>query len=183
MKKMGGDVDKELPANKPQLGRFDDLTLPMEYQALLLLGDATSTSLIAPSLAYYNITGVQILGTNRWGSKEFLSLGGGYIEGAVFVDGFFADSHWPQVADFVSSFKQAFGETPDIIAAQSYDAASMILRFIRSGIRSREDVKEALLRLKEYPGVSGYTTILPSGDSRKELFILTVEEGKIVQLN
>ena len=35
--------------------------------------------------------------------------------------------------------------------------------------------------LKDFPGVSGDTTILPSGDSLKSLVKLTVKEGDIAE--
>ena len=124
-----------------------------------------------------------LLGSSLWHSDKLLAWGGSYLEGSVFVDGFFAESPWPQVAEFVAGFKKAFGEEPDILSAQAYDAASIILDLIESGVREREAMRDAMLRVEEYPGVSGYTTIQPTGESKKELFVLTVKEGKLVQIN
>jgi ABC-type branched-subunit amino acid transport system substrate-binding protein len=183
LKLMGGVEDKDLPQQPLDGEEGSGHALSLEYQAIFIAGDAASASLIAPALQYYNMDGVRLLGSGLWHSDKLISWGGDYMEGAVFVDGFFAGSPWPQVVDFVRSFKQAFGEEPDILAAQAYDAASIVLDLIQSGIREREDMRDALLRVQDYPGASGYTTIQPSGEAKKELFILTVKDGKVSQIN
>lgn len=180
---IGGMPDQEVPSPQPEAAETPRRQPPLKYQAIFIPGDAPSSTLILRALQYYNITGVTLLGSDEWNSSELISQAKGYAEGAVFVDGFFASSSWPHVADFVKSYRTSLGEEPDIISAQAYDAASILLQFIGAGLQEREAIKEALLRLKRYPGVSGYTTFLPSGEAEKELFILTVKNGQIVQLN
>lgn len=186
---MGGHSDEDKPKEKTEeegkfekiYAEFDDTT-PLEFQAIFIPGDPADVSLIIRALDYYNLGDLKLLGTSRWNSKKLLKWGGSYLEGAVFVDGFFAGSEWTHVADFVNGFKNTFGEEPDIISAQSFDTASILLKFIQTGINKREAVEEALLNLVEYPGVSGFTTFLANGDAEKELFILTVKNGKVMQL-
>ncbi len=183
LKQIGGKTDEELDSLQSEEAESDNKTPQMEYQSIFIPGDAASSSLILASLKYYNITGVKLLGTRQWNSPLFLKRSKGYSEGAVFIDGFFSESPWPQVEDFVKSYKTAYDEEPDIISAQAFDSASILLDLIRSGARDREAIKEGLLDMKDYPGVSGYTTFLPSGEPEKELFILTVRNGKVIQIN
>jgi hypothetical protein len=42
---------------------------------------------------------------------------------------------------------------------------------------------ENLKIVKNFPGVTGKTTLLPSGDSEKNIFALTIKRKKIVQEN
>ncbi|HAP66702.1 MAG TPA: branched-chain amino acid ABC transporter substrate-binding protein, partial [Nitrospinae bacterium] len=58
----------------------------------------------------------------------------------------------------------------------------IILEIIKNGAKNREDVKNGLLNLIDYNGVSGITTIQQSGDSEKTLYFLTVKHGKIVEI-
>ena len=154
----------------------------LKYEAIFIPGSADKVGLILPQLVYYNVSGFQILGGNGLNSPELIKVGGKYAEGVIFVDGFFSRSENPVVREFVERYRVFYHKEPDILAAQSYDAAIMILGIIKKGARNREDIKRELLNLHEYNGVTGITTIQPSGDSKKELFFLTIKNGKIVEV-
>jgi len=104
------------------------------------------------------------------------------VEGAVFVDGFFIDSPLFYVKEFVKNYRETFGEDPDILAAQAYDATEIILKALNQA-GNREELRESLLRVRNFPGVSGTTSITPSGDSEKTLFFLTIRNKKIIQID
>ncbi len=157
--------------------------LRLNYDAIFIPGYHDKVGLIIPELAFYNITGVKCLGDNGWNSPDLIKIGGKYINGSIFVDGFFVNSHHPLTRRFVKDFRDIFRRNPDILSAQAYDAARIIITIFREGARAREDIKDALFMVKDYPGVSGKTTILPSGDSEKSLYILTIKNKKIVQIN
>ncbi|MBI3815032.1 MAG: ABC transporter substrate-binding protein, partial [Nitrospinae bacterium] len=108
--------------------------------------------------------------------------GGKYAEGIIFADGFFPASEKPAVKEFVERYKIFYNKEPDILAAQAYDAARIILSLIKNGAKNREEIKNGLLNLKDYNGVSGAAAIQSSGDSQKTLFFLTVKNGKIVEI-
>ncbi|MBI5183052.1 MAG: penicillin-binding protein activator [Nitrospinae bacterium] len=157
--------------------------LKLRYDAIFIPGYYDKVGLIIPQLAFYNIKGVKCLGGNGWNSPDLVKIGGEYINGSIFVDGFFVDSYYTRTRRFVQEFRGIFRTNPDILSAQAYDAAQIIITILREGARTREDIRDALLMVKDYPGVSGKTTILPSGDSKKSLYILTVKDNKIVQIN
>jgi ABC-type branched-subunit amino acid transport system substrate-binding protein len=156
---------------------------PIDYDALLIPGYFNKVGLLAPQLAFYNVTGVTLLGGNGWNSPELLTIGEHYVEGAIFVDGFFAGSPNPEVKTFVENFRLTFGTEPDILAAQAYDAAGLVLKVLKEGASSREQLREGLLTIQGYPGASGATTITETGDAQKNLFLLMVRRGKIEQIN
>jgi len=122
------------------------------------------------------------LGGNGLNSPDLIRIGGKYSEGVIFVDGFFPSSENPILKEFVERYKVFFSKEPDIHSANSYDAARIILEIIKNGAKNREDVKNGLLNLIDYNGVSGITTIQQSGDSEKTLYFLTVKHGKIVEI-
>jgi branched-chain amino acid transport system substrate-binding protein len=97
------------------------------------------------------------------------------------VDGFYVNSQNKRTVKFVDMFLSTFGQNPTIHSAQSYDVANIFVKFIQERAFNRLDVLEKLRTLKDYPGVSGDTTILPSGDSLKSLVRLTVKEGDIAE--
>ena len=100
-----------------------------------------------------------------------------------FVDGFYAQSKRPEVVQFVKQYKSTFAETPTILSAQSYDAAKMFVDAIRSGANNRLQIKGKLTRIRGFRGVSGRTTILPSGEVNKKLFTVKINKKKIMEDN
>ncbi len=153
------------------------------FDAVYLPGYAEDVGLIAPQLAYYNISSVQLLGSHHWNSVELIRRGERFVEGAVFTDGFFADSTHTDIAEFVEGYRRTYGEEPTLFSAQAYDAAEMILQVLYKGGKSREDIRNGLLAQKNFPGISGLTHVLASGDMEKELFLIRVENGSFRQIN
>jgi branched-chain amino acid transport system substrate-binding protein len=106
------------------------------------------------------------------------------VEGAVFVDGFFRYSGYPFVKEFVNRSFERYGEEPTILEAQGFDAAGIMLSLAgRADVRTRDELRRALARLQNYPGVTGATSFDERGDAQKVLFLLQVKNGNIVQIN
>jgi ABC-type branched-subunit amino acid transport system substrate-binding protein len=105
------------------------------------------------------------------------------VEGAVFVDGFFADSPAPVVREFVEKFRLHYAKTPDLLAAQAYDSLFILAQAIKAGATTREELREELLKVRDFPGVSGTTSFNDDGNAAKIPFLLAIQNGRIVQLN
>lgn len=80
-------------------------------------------------------------------------------------------------------FQKNYGELPSNFSAQAYDAAGIFFESIRSGADNRIKLRDSLVKVKNYPGVTGKTRMLKSGDSEKNIFTLTVKRKKIVEEN
>lgn len=153
-------------------------------EALFLPDDARQVAQILPQLAFSRLDQLQLLGTSGWNDPELVRMAGPLSEGAVFVDGFFTGSRWPEVADFVARFQAAYGVPPSILAAQGYDAARMLLTVLsRADVRDRATVRQALGALRDFPGVTGRTRFGLTGEAEKTLFLLQVQDGAVVQIN
>jgi branched-chain amino acid transport system substrate-binding protein len=150
-----------------------------DFEAIFIPDDFKRINLLVPQLAYYDITEVQLLGTNGWHSSELIRNSGKFVEGAIFVDGFFRESPLPVVKSFVMDFADTFPFPPTLLDALGFDTTKIILRTISDkGHFSRE----ALLSFTGYTGVTGFTGFTPEGEAMKDLFLLTVSEGKIRQI-
>jgi branched-chain amino acid transport system substrate-binding protein len=157
------------------------VTLELSYDAIFIPGSFDKVRLIVPQLAFYNIEDVLLMGGNGWNSRELVDAARNHLKNVLFVDGFYADSRNKRTVKFVDMFLSTFGQNPTIHSAQSYDTANIFVKFITEGAFNRLDVLEKLRALKDFPGVSGDTTLLPSGDSLKSLVKLTVKEGDIAE--
>jgi ABC-type branched-subunit amino acid transport system substrate-binding protein len=154
-----------------------------DFQALFIPDAYNRVAMIVPQLAYHDLTGIRLIGTSGWDSPELLKTDTKQLEGAVFVDGFFSGSFRPEVNDFIEEFYTAYGREPDVMEALVYDAADMTVKAVignRSG--TREAFRQGLLQLNRFPGVTGRTSFPSNRDAEKELFVLMVRDGKIVQV-
>src|SRR5690606_13881896 len=115
-----------------------------------------------------------LLGESGWNHPELLRRAGSWVEGAVFMDGFFTDSPDASVREFVQSYRAMFNANPDLVAAQSYDAMLMLLRVLKQRPQTREEVMAHLRNIRDFQGATGRASVLPSGDLDKHLFVLTV---------
>jgi len=158
----------------PPMVDFEALVIPDYYDKVVL---------IAPQLAYYDVVGVQLLGSHGWNSPKLLELGGRYVDGAVFVDGFFKDSKRPEVRAFVEDFRKEFSEDPDILSALAYDSVNIIMSVVRSGgVSTREDLRQKLSVLRNYKGVTGLTSFGASGEVDKSLGLYRIEGRHIEEI-
>jgi ABC-type branched-subunit amino acid transport system substrate-binding protein len=153
------------------------------FDALYLPGHAERVGLIIPQLAFYNIKGVAMIGSNDWHSPDLIERAERHVEGAVFTDGFFPESVDPAIKPVIDAYRSAYQEDPDLLSVQAYDAAMMVLMLLKEHKDTPPAIREGLLAMKEYPGISGVTTFPGSGEAQKKLFLIKVQDGKFVLFN
>lgn len=184
MRALGGMDDRRLNRLKLSMGlkKTDPYQIPLNFEALFIPVRHEKAILIAPQVPFYNMGEVRLLGGSGWNDPRLLEHGERYVEGAVFVDGFFPESTEPKVARFVNEFKKIFGRTPDIFSALGYDAAQIVFSAVAQGADTREEVRRRLASLKGFEGVMGLTDMGPDNDASRQLFVLSVEKKKIRHL-
>ncbi|HNT57404.1 MAG TPA: penicillin-binding protein activator [Syntrophales bacterium] len=172
-----------LPEKKD--GQEEEKPSPVvDFDALFIPDTALKARLIAPQLAFHDITTVQLLGSNLWNTPDLLQGETTYLQEAVFVDVFFLDSLSRAVRDFVDRFYFAYGRNPAEIEALAFDTMKILLTLLEDDrIRIREDLRDALLQLKNYPGVTGPTGFDEGGEALKKLFVLSIRGDRIIEVD
>ncbi len=171
--------------NEERLAELGEMDRPpyVDFDALFIPDIAQKVGLILPQLRFYDVREVTFLGPSDWNDEKLVEIAGRDASGVVFANAFYPQSQNPRVVDFVSRFRGAFGSTPDLFAAQGYDAAVILSTLIdRAGQISREQLRQELLVVNGFHGVSGLTAFDETGGSRKELRLLTVHRGTIRDL-
>lgn len=164
-------------------GRDDQWHPFVDFDAVFIPDAPKKAGLVIPQLAYYDIHDVSLLGTNLWNSKTLLQMSGEYMKGTLITDGFFAKSQSETVSHFVSVFQATYGRVPGVIEALAYDSAMMVFQTMRqTATDSRRDLKRALLRIDGFEGVTGRTSFSPNGEAEKELQMLRIQRGRLVQV-
>ncbi|MEE9591256.1 MAG: penicillin-binding protein activator [Thermodesulfobacteriota bacterium] len=155
----------------------------IDADAIYIPDYADTIGLIAPQLAYYDINDITMLGSNGWNSSRLIELGGKYVEGAYFVDGFFGGSRNTKTQEFVNGFRRIYGDEPGIIEAQAYDATGMIIEILKRGEMGRSRIREELAAMRDFNGATGVISFDDAGEVIKDIFVLMVENGRIVEAN
>jgi ABC-type branched-subunit amino acid transport system substrate-binding protein len=152
------------------------------FDALYLPGYADKVGLLIPQLAFYNITGRALIGSNNWHSPDLIERAGHHAEGAVFVDGFYPESNDPEVKSAIDAYRSAYQEEPDILAAQAHDAAAMVLSLLKERRDTPAAVRDGLLAIRDFTGISGTASFPGSGEAQKKLFLIKIEDSRFTLL-
>jgi branched-chain amino acid transport system substrate-binding protein len=183
----GREIKRMVKIREEEAGGRDEQTHydPLiDFDAIFIPDHADRVALIAPQLAYYNVYGVTLLGTNTWNNPDLLEKAGKFVQGAFLVDEFFKDSRAPAITDFVYRFRRTFAKEPNILTAQAYDATRILVSLLEDHpIISREAMRKELAEIERFAGVSGFNGFDPTGNARKEPFLLTIEQKGFVEVS
>ena len=163
--------------------RDDDHEPIVDFGALFIPDAAKKAGLITPQLAYYDIEDVVLIGTNLWHSRQLISMSSEYTQNAILTDGFSVESRNPKVRDFSKRFQAVFDEKPGFIQAVAYDSTRILLQtLLNPRIHFKSHLKDELLNLVDFPGVTGSTSFDYKGDAIKDPYILRVKGRKFEAL-
>jgi len=120
---------------------------------------------------------LQLLGADGWNADEFSrnpDFKGSYMT-----------SHWVagsggEVAEaFATEYRKAYGKEPEAVAALTYDAVKLVLAALAHGGRSDgESLRQALIDMDAFAGVTGAVDFIENGDPVKGVLILHLQDGK-----
>jgi branched-chain amino acid transport system substrate-binding protein len=126
---------------------------------------------------------VPFLGSDSWGSAELIKLCGDECEGYYFSTHYAPDAATPMATKFIEGYKTTYGQTPDDVAALTYDAFGLLWTALKTSgkIDDREAVRSALATIPSYEGVTGNMQFQEgSGDPIKSAVILQIKNGAFV---
>ena len=114
---------------------------------------------------------IPIIGSEDLMAPEFTSLGEQAV-GSLVYSGFDVNSSDPKAHAFVKAYTSRFGKAPTRLAALSYDAYYMLAEAIGKARSLRPShVRQALMTIKDFHGVTGTTSVGPTGEAVKSPFI------------
>ncbi len=155
----------------------------VDFQAIFIPDAPQKAGLIIPQLAFYDVEDIYLLGTNLWHSQTLIKMAREYVQGAILADGFFVGSRSPRVQQFVERFEKMFAEKPGFIEAIAYDTAAMLFELLsRDGIRFRSALKDALMQINGFEGVTGMTTFDDQGEALKNPYLLRIKGNRFIEL-
>ncbi|MSU65594.1 MAG: ABC transporter substrate-binding protein [Opitutus sp.] len=125
---------------------------------------------------------VPLIGGDGWEAPQLIELGGKAVEGTYFSTYFSPENHAPEVVSFVQRYRTRWtGETPEAVSALGYDAMYLIAAALRqAGTTEGPKLRDAIAATKNFPGVTGRTTIDEKRNSSKAAVMLVVKGGRTV---
>jgi branched-chain amino acid transport system substrate-binding protein len=154
----------------------------VDFEAIFIPDAPSKAGLILPQLAFHDATDLYVFGTNLWNSDELIKLSDGYAHHAMMPDIFFKASKAPHVVNFNKNFKKIFNEEPEIIEASAYDNAMMIFEAVKRAKKNSSYIREELLSLENYHGITGDTCFDKTGDAKKKLYLLQIKNRRFYEV-
>ena len=121
---------------------------------------------------------VMLLGVREWDS---LAQQHGATNGILFADGFYAGSERPATRAFVKRFQDVYGQTPGVIEANAYDAATLAERALAKGATTPADTVQVLRSLGPISGAASDITLTSKGLQRT-VYLLQVAGGHLEEI-
>jgi ABC-type branched-subunit amino acid transport system substrate-binding protein len=178
----GWEAQTGLMENQEQ--NSESKTISIDFQALFIPDSPSRVNLILPQLAFNDARNMVLVGTNLWHDASILKDAKGYNQQAVITDGFFDDSRNAVTAQFTREFESVFNERPKFLEAISYDNASILfLTAMDPAIDSRQALRDMLRGSRIFDGVTGTTRFDRDGVAHRNLFLMTIKQGKFVEIS
>jgi branched-chain amino acid transport system substrate-binding protein len=176
-------VEEGKPSGEEGSVKADEPEPIIDFNAIFIPDSPKRAGLIIPQLSFYDVDNVYLFGTNLWHSDILIKMAGQYVQNAIMPDIFFAESSSEKVKDFVMTFEKTFREKPGFIEAVAYDTAMMLFQIVsRPDVRFRSAVKNELMKLSNFQGVTGLTSFDNNGELKKDLYLLKIKGNKFVEL-
>jgi branched-chain amino acid transport system substrate-binding protein len=148
--------------------------------AIFLPGYYVAAGLVAQQAKQLGIHAT-LLGGDGFEAPQLLEIGGPAMEGTYYSTHFATENTGQASRAFVAAYQARHGAVPNGLSALTYDAVKLAAdAMTRAGTTEPAALRAALAATKDFPGVTGRTTINASRDADKEAAIITVKDGKLV---
>ncbi len=85
---------------------------------------------------------------------------------------------------FLRGFEKIYDSSPGFIEADSYDTAMILFDLVsRPEVRFRTHVKQKLVSMEPYFGVTGKTVFDENGEAIKDIYLLKIDGGRFREVN
>jgi len=177
----GGEIIAEQKYNEGEKDFRAQLTAlrPLKPDVIAITGFYAEAALICLQARALGID-VPFIGGDGWEAPQLIELGGKAVEGTYYSTYFSAENDAPEVRAFVKKFSARWtNETPEAVSALGYDAVYLIAAAMtNAGTTAGPKLRDAIAATKNFPGVTGQTTIDEKRNSAKAAVMLTVKNGR-----
>jgi ABC-type branched-subunit amino acid transport system substrate-binding protein len=121
------------------------------------------------------------LGTALWDNPAKIANSQALFDKAIFVTPFFPQSTRSVVQQFTESYKGRFKSAPNFLAAQGFDAGTLVVAAVRKAARDHLSFSDAFAQLPRYEGVTGPIEILRDGAVQRSFYVVEVTQSGFLE--
>ena len=183
LKKEGG----EIVANEAYLQKDTDFKATLTKikskgaEVLYVPGYYEEVGKIVKQAREMGIT-VPIIGADGWDSPKLVEIASvSALNNTYFTNHYSVEDTSPKAQAFVDSYTKEYGQKPEALAVLGYDAVYVLADAIkRANSTDSAKIIEALADTKDFPAISGVTTINKTHDADKNAVVIEMKDGKQV---
>ncbi len=125
---------------------------------------------------------VPIIGADGWDSPKLVEIASpSALNDTYFTNHYSVEDTSPKAKAFVEAYTKEFGQKPEALAVLGYDAVYVLADAIkRANSTEAAKIIEALAATKDFPAISGVTTINKTHDADKNAVVIELKDGKQV---
>lgn len=125
---------------------------------------------------------VPIIGADGWDSPKLVEIASAAaLNNTYFTNHYSVEDTSPKAQAFVDAYTKEYGQKPEALAVLGYDAVYVLADAIkRANSTDSAKIIEALAETKDFPAISGVTTINKTHDADKNAVVIEMKDGKQV---
>ncbi len=139
-------------------------------------------SIIAPQLALANIK-AQPLGGGFWLNEKLLQQQRNYINGIVFVAGYFFSETDPQYRAFVNQYREYTQASPGKMSVYGYNIMNLVIAAVNAGNNTSQSISNYLENVQNFEGIGGKVNFYNNNNINGAVNILQFLDGNIEKIN
>ena len=151
-----------------------------EVEAVFLPDGIPAAAHFYSSLSSAARAKIKLLGTASWDNQGELANSRTALDGAIFVSPFFSASPKPVISQFVKAYQAKYGKTPDFLAAQGFDAATMALSALVRGRGQGNGFSQAIFEIERYDGLTGSIHAVQDGELERTFSVVQLNGESLV---
>ena len=147
--------------------------------AVVLWGNALEMGLILNRMRELGMN-YPVFTSDRGVNPLFIETAGENANGIVTTCQYNPKADTPALKAFQHNYKERFGQEPDVFAAHAYDGMSMTIKAIQKVGLNRYLIRDELLGLKKYDGVTGEILFDASWNDIGRIFMAEIKDGDFI---
>jgi len=179
LKKMGGTITISTPFNSSDNVKFEDIArdiIATTPDAIVLIVNSVDAALLAKQIRVIN-PDIQLAASAWAGTERLIELGGRYVERMAVPQYFDRYNQDAKYLAFYSAYFEQFGHPPGFPGVVSYNATNVVLSAL-SDKKNGESLKQAILRIRQFPGIQETIVFDEFGDSKSKTYLTEVIDGQ-----
>ncbi len=159
--------DTELTAIAAQIESLD-------CDAVFFPDTLTIAARFAGNLSAAKRASSPLLGIGTWDDPRQIAHSRTVMRGSIFVSPYFQESDRPVIQEFNTAYQRKYGSKPDFLAAQGFDAGTIVSSVLRRAQQFGVSFEEAMYSLEDYEGLTGTIRVLPSGELERDFAVVEI---------